>query len=94
MRLVRSDHLLAHALANGDRPGSDPLAGVEQIHYRVIPARGEVATAGIERGSYTAADVGGEIFTQREGGDVDDADGMLRHVGQDHAVARMVEHRG
>ena len=89
---IRSNH--PHALANGDRPSSDPLASVEQIHYRVVPARGEVATTGIESGSDAASNVGGEVFAQTEGGDVDDADSMLRHVGEDHTVTRMVEHRG
>ena len=90
--LIRSDH--PHALANSDRPSGDPLAGVEQIHYRVVPARGEVATTGIEGSRDTTSNVGGEVFAQREGRDVDDADSVLRHVGEDHTVTRMVEHRG
>src|SRR5712675_2314630 len=81
-----------HALANGDRPSGDPLASVKQINYRVIPARGEVATTRVERGSYAATDVGSEVFAQHEGRYVDDADGVLRHVGEDHAVSRMIEH--
>lgn len=90
--LIGSNH--PHELANGDRPSGDPLASVKQIHYRVVPARGEVATTGIESGSDAASNVRREVFAQRKGGDVDDADGVLRHVGKDHTVTRMVEHRG
>jgi hypothetical protein len=84
----------AHALANGDRPRGDPLAGIEQIHDRVVPTRGKVAAAGIECGSDAAAHMGGKVLAQHERGDVKDADGVLRHVCKNHAVARMVEHRG
>jgi hypothetical protein len=82
-----------HVLADGDRPRSNPLAGIEQIHYRVVPTRGEVATARVERGGDTATNVSSEVFAQREGRNVDDADGMLRHVGKDHAVSSVIEHR-
>ena len=84
----------AHALADGDSPGRNPLAGVEQVHYRVVPTRGEVSTAGIESGRHAAANMSSEVFAQRKGGYVDDADGVFRHVGEDHAVPRMVKHRG
>jgi hypothetical protein len=84
----------SYALANGDRPRGDPLAGIEQIYDRVVPTRGKVAAAGIECGSDAAAHMRGKVFAQHEGGDVKDADGVLRHVCEKHAVARMVKHRG
>jgi hypothetical protein len=91
----KSEELTApHALANGDSPGCNPLAGVEQVHYRVVPTRGEVSTARIESGGDAAANVSSEVFAQRKGGYVDDADGVFRHVGEDHAVTRMIKHRG
>lgn len=83
-----------HALANCDSPGGNPLAGVEQVYYRVVPTRGEVSTTGIESGGDAATDVSSEVFAQRKRGYVDDADGVFRHVGEDHAVTRMIKHRG
>lgn len=85
---------MPHVLANGDSPGSNPLAGIKQVHYRVVSTRGKVTTTGVERGGDATANMGSEVFAQRKGGYVDDADGVLRHVGEDHAVTRMIEHRG
>ena len=85
---------MPHVLANGDSPGSNPLARIKQVHYRVVSTRGKVTTTGVERGGDATANMGSEVFAQRKGGYVDDADGVLRHVGEDHAVTRMIEHRG
>jgi len=90
--IVREAQVGDGLLANGDRPSGDPLAGVEQVHYRVVPARSEVATTGIESGSDAASNVGGEVFAQRERGNVDDADGMLRHVAADAQIRRQHRH--
>ena len=81
-----------HVLADGDRAGGNPLAGVKQIYDRVESARGEVTSSGVERSSDAAADVRREVLAQCEGGHVDDADRMLRHVREDHAISRVVEH--
>lgn len=83
-----------HVLANGDCPGGNPLAGVEQVHYRVVPTRGEISATGIESGGDAAPNVSSEVFAECEGGHVDDTDGVLRHVGKDHAVPGMIKHRG
>jgi hypothetical protein len=66
-----------YALADRDGAGGDPLAGIEQIHDRVEPARGEVAPAGVERGCDAAADMRCEVLAQCEGGYVDDANRVL-----------------
>jgi hypothetical protein len=39
--------LTKYALAYGNRPGCDPLAGIEQVYYRVEAPRGEITTAGV-----------------------------------------------
>ena len=82
-----------HALANGDSPGGNPLAGIKQVHYRVVPTRGKVTSTRVERSGDAATHVGSEVFAQRKGGNVNDPDGVLRRVGEDHAVTRMIEHR-